>query len=115
MRKPDVSFIRLDRLSLEQASTVGHCPVVPDLVVEVLSPNDVAYQVDARVQLYLDTGARLVWVVNPQRHTMAVHRASGIGAILREQDELTGEDVVPGFRCHVGEFFQPPAGIGVER
>jgi Uma2 family endonuclease len=112
VRKPDVSFIRLGRLSLAQAAE-GHCPVVPDLAVEVLSPNDTAYEVDAKVRLYLDAGVRLVWVVNPQQRTVEVHRPAGLGSILREQDELTGEEVVPGFSCRVGDFFQPPAGAGV--
>jgi Uma2 family endonuclease len=109
VRKPDVSSIRLGRLSLEQASE-GHCPVVPDLAVEVLSPNDTAYEVDAKVRLYLDAGVRLVWVVNPQQRTVRVHRPTSLGSILREQDELSGEDVIPGFTCLVGEFFEPPPG-----
>jgi Uma2 family endonuclease len=112
VRKPDVSFIRLERLSLAQATAEGHCPVVPDLMVEVVSPNDLAYEVDEKVQLYLDAGTRLVWVVNPQRRTVAVHRPTSLGSILREQDELTGEDVVRGFCCRVGDFFEPPPGVG---
>jgi len=112
VRKPDVSFVRLERLSLAQATAEGHCPVVPDLAVEVLSPNDTAYEVDAKVQLYLDAGARLVWVVNPQQQTVEVHRATGQGTILRQNDELTGEDVVVGFQCRVADLFQPPAGVG---
>ncbi|HJT76270.1 MAG TPA: Uma2 family endonuclease [Gemmataceae bacterium] len=109
VRKPDVAFIQLGRLSVQQAAA-GHCPVVPDLAVEVLSPNDVAYEVDAKVRLYLDAGVGLVWVVNPEQRTVEVHRPTSLGSILREQDELTGEDVVPGFRCRVGEFFEPPPG-----
>jgi Uma2 family endonuclease len=108
VRKPNVSFIRRERLSLAQATVEAHCPVVPDLMVEVVSPNDTAYEVDEKVQLYLDAGTRLVWVVNPQRRTVAVHRPTSLGTILREQDELTGEDVVPGFRCQVRDFFEPP-------
>jgi Uma2 family endonuclease len=112
VRRPDVSFIRLERLSLATATAEGHCPVVPDLMVEVVSPNDTAYEVDEKVQLYLDAGTRLVWVVNPQQRTVEVHRPASLGSILREQDELTGEEVLPGFACHVRGFFEPPAGIG---
>jgi Uma2 family endonuclease len=112
VRRADVSFIRLERLSLAQATAEGHCPVVPDLVVEVISPNDTVYEVDAKVQLYLHAGTRLVWVVNPQQQIVEVHRATGLGTILRPNDELTGEDVVVGFRRRVGDLFQPPAGVG---
>jgi Uma2 family endonuclease len=111
VRKPDVSFIRAQRLSLTQATAQGHCPVVPDLAVEVTSPNDTAYEIDEKVREFLDAGVQLIWVVNPEQRTVAIHRASGPGAILREHDEVSGEDVVPGFRCRVGDFTLPPPGV----
>lgn len=111
VRRPDVSFIRRDRLSLAQATTEGHLAIAPDLTTEVMSPNDLGYEVAKKVQQWLHAGVRLVWVVNPETRTIDVHRAHGAGTILREQDELDGEDVLPGFRCAVRELFEPPAGI----
>jgi Uma2 family endonuclease len=111
VRKADVSFIRLERLTLAQATAEGHLPIAPDLAVEVLSPDDLAYEVDAKVQDYLSAGVRLVWVVNPQARTIEVHRLRGAGVILRENDELNGEDVLPGFTCRVGDLFRPPPGV----
>ena len=108
VRKADVSFIRLDRLSLEQATAEGHNPVAPDLVTEVVSPNDSYYDVEEKVEEWLRAGVRLVWVVNPQRRTVAVHRRHSSGTILQEEEYLDGEDVLPGFRCQVKELFLPP-------
>jgi Uma2 family endonuclease len=55
-------------------------------------------------------GVRLVWVMSPQNHTVRVYRGNGSSYSLRENDELDGEDVVPGFRCRVGDLFpRPPA------
>jgi Uma2 family endonuclease len=113
VRKADVSFIEASRMSLAQATAEGYLTIVPDLAVEVLSPNDLAYEVDEKVQEFLRAGARLVWVVNPQAHTVEVHRPRGTGTILRETDELDGEDVLPGFRCRVGDLFVPPAGVAL--
>jgi Uma2 family endonuclease len=110
VRRPDFSFIRLSRLPLATATTEGHCPIAPDLAVEVMSPNDLAYEVDEKVQEFLAAGVPLVWVVNPQQRTVEVHRPNATGTILRENDEITGEDVITGFRCRVGDFFIPPAG-----
>jgi Uma2 family endonuclease len=111
VRKADVSFIRAARLSLAQATAEGHLPIAPDLAVEVVSPNDLAYDVDAKVQDYLQANVSLVWVVNPQVRVVEVHRRHGPGTILREPDELDGEDVLPGFRCPVRELFLPPPGV----
>jgi Uma2 family endonuclease len=111
VRKADVSFIRLQRCSLAQATTEGHCPIAPDLAVKVMSPNDIAYEIDDKVREFLDAGVSLVWVVNPEQRTIEVHRAGGPGTILRENDELSGEEVIPGFRRRVGDFMQPPPGV----
>src|SRR5262249_36993748 len=70
VRKADVSFIRRDRLAQAQLKTAGHCRIAPDLAVEVISPNDLAYEVDAKVQLWLNAGVQRVWVVNPQQRTL---------------------------------------------
>lgn len=112
VRKPDVSLIHLNRLTLAQATEEGHCPVAPDFVVEVISPNDLVYEVDRKTREFLEAGVRLVWVVNPEERTVEIHRPTGVGAILRHQDEITGEDVIPGFRCKVEEFFIAPSVSG---
>lgn len=109
VRKADVSFIRLERLTLAQATEEGHVPIAPDLAVEVMSPNDLAYDVDEKVQDYRRAGVALVWVVNPRTRTVEVHRRDGVGTILGENDELSGENVIPGFRCRVGDLFIPPS------
>lgn len=107
IRKPDVSFIDRDRMTRRTMPT-GHCDLVPDLVVEVISPNDLYSEVDDKVSEYLLAGVRLVWVVNPQRKLIHVHRAEGADSTLRGSDELSGEDVVPGFRCSLNDVFQWP-------
>ncbi len=47
----------------------------------------------------------LIWVINPQSRKVMVHRIDGSVARLRETDEHSGEDVIPGFRCPVHELF----------
>jgi Uma2 family endonuclease len=111
IRKADVSFIRSQRCSLAQATTEGHCPIAPDLAVEVISPNDIAYEIYEEVREFLDAGVPLVWVVNPEQRTVAIRHAGGPGTILRENDEISGEDVIPGFRSRVGDFMEPPPGV----
>jgi hypothetical protein len=49
----------------------------------------------------------LVWVVNPKSYTVMVYRGDGSVSRLRASDELSGEDVIPGFRCPVRTIFPP--------
>jgi len=88
----------------------GHIRIVPDLAVEVISANDLAYAVDEKVDEYETAGVQLIWIVNPEMRTVRVHRADGTVRVLPEKDELDGEHVLPGFRCRVGELFLPAAG-----
>lgn len=61
-----------------------------------------------RVEELLAAGIRLVWVINPQLRTVEIHRPGGKITKLYANDELTGEDVIPGFRCHVADLFPTP-------
>jgi Uma2 family endonuclease len=96
-------------MSTEQAEEQGHISIRPDLAVEVLSPNDLAYEVDAKVKEFLAAGVPLVWVVNPDTREIVVHRQDESLGKFREQDEIGGEDVLPEYRCPVAEFFKLPA------
>src|SRR5262249_36783129 len=73
VRRLDASFIRRERLSPERLMQEGHAKIAPDLAVEVVPPNDLAYEVDEKVDDYLDAGIPLVWVVNPRSRTVRVH------------------------------------------
>jgi Uma2 family endonuclease len=97
VRGPDVAFVRQDRLP--QPIPTNYLEFAPDLVIEVLSPDDRPGEVLARVGDWLDAGARLVWVIDPQRRLARVYRADGTESLLQETDQLLGEDVLPGFSC----------------
>jgi Uma2 family endonuclease len=106
VRKPDVSFIRRGRLPDERIPD-GYVRIVPDLAVEVVSPNDTAYEVDAKIQEYLAAGVPLVWVVNPEVRTIHIYRGDGSVERLREDEELTAPELLPELRCRVADLFTP--------
>lgn len=112
VRRADTAFIALARLTPELASTAGHCPVAPDLVVEVISPDDRAANVNQKTREWLDAGVRLVWVIDPDARTVfAYHRDRPATAdIVREGDTLTGDPVLPGFALPAADLFRFPAG-----
>ena len=104
VRKPDVSLIAAHRLSTDQLPT-GHCEIVPDLAVEVISPNDLYSEVEEKVDEYLRAGVRLVWVMDPHTKSIRVHRHDGTVSNLHTDDKLDGENVAPGFQCSVRQLF----------
>src|SRR5208283_58881 len=79
----------------------GYVTIPPDIAIEVTSPNDVIYELEEKVEEYLRAGVRLIWLIHPEVRVIQVIRGDGSGYRLRAGDELSGEDVVPGFRCPV--------------
>ena len=100
--EPDVAFVRGDRWS---AGKTGYPTVAPDLVVEVASPSQSGPSIEEKTALYRSVGVRLIWMIDPERHTVRVHHADGPESLLSEHDEIDGEDVLPGFRLPVRQFF----------
>jgi Uma2 family endonuclease len=104
VRAPDVAFVARERISTEGVPE-GFWPFAPDLAVEVILPSDRFDDVMSKVQEYLNAGTRLVWVLHPRTQTAMAYRPTGEARLLRGQDELSGEEVLPGFRCRVDELF----------
>jgi Uma2 family endonuclease len=102
VRAPDAAF--LDRDRARHVARRGYAPVAPNLVVEVLSPDDRPADVLAKAADWLSAGTELVWVIDPERREARVHRADGSVAVLDAGASLDGEGVLPGFRCSVGEL-----------
>ncbi len=107
VRKPDVSYVRLDRLP-EGRSPRGILELVPDFAAEVLSPNDKAVDVFEKLADYRAAGISVVWVLNPDLRTVEVRTADGSIQEFREGDELIGDPVLPGFRVRVEDLFPTP-------
>jgi Uma2 family endonuclease len=105
VRAPDVGFVCADRV--RGGLTRGFFPGAPDLAVEVVSPSDRASEVLAKTRDWLAAGCRAVWVVDPAERTVSIHDNCGQVRTLGVSDELTGSDVVPGFRLPVAEIFLP--------
>ena len=104
VRKPGASFFRPGRLlHLPE----GFTTIPPDIAVEVISPSDVLYEVEAKVDEYLDAGVKLVWLINPSNRSVRVFQPNQRPIQLGPADDLTGSDVLPDFRCSVAELFPP--------
>ena len=108
LRKPDVSFVRFGRLPNEQPAD-AYDSLAPDWAIEVLSPGDTVLELEEKIDEYLGAGVRLIWVINPELKVVKVHVPGRPIAEYRSGDELTGGDVMPGFRCQVASLFTMPS------
>jgi Uma2 family endonuclease len=102
---PDAAFVRTDRIPPEDQQD-GFWEVVPDLVVEVISPSDTVRYVVDKVAAYLDAGVEAVLTIDPRRQTLAVHTQDGVTRTLRESDVLELPAILPGFSIPVSEIFR---------
>jgi len=104
VRCPDVTFVRTEKLpGGKSPNTFGE--LVPDLAVEVLSPNDSLKEVGRKVGEFLECGVPLVWVVDAERETVTVYRSLSDARQYAAENTITAEPVLPGFACKVSRFF----------
>jgi Uma2 family endonuclease len=101
---PDVAFARQGQLDVTGIPK-AFFPEAPALVVEVVSPSDTVEQVDEKMCRWLAAGVELAWVVHPVGRTITVYRSLDDIRVLTEKDSLSGDDVIQGFECRVGDLF----------
>ena len=104
VRACDFAFVAKNRLPAVLPK--GYLPFAPDLVLETRSPSESKRMVADKVAMWLLAGARLVWVLDPQAHSVTVYRAGRTPQILGENDTLGGEDVLPGFTLLLSRVFR---------
>jgi Uma2 family endonuclease len=106
VRGPDVMLFE-DAARIEDVEEkYGEKPLV--LVVEVLSPNDTPGKITERIQEQKRFGTPLIWVLDPEARNVTVYRPGKEEKVVLENEELTGEDVLPDLRVRVAELFALP-------
>ena len=108
VREPDVAFFSAAKVP-PGVRVTGYSEAIPDLVVEITSPNDSHREVHDKAHMWLNHGVRLVWVVQPETRTVDVYRPDQAIVTLGDKDALDGLDVLPGFTCDVSAVFGPQA------
>jgi Uma2 family endonuclease len=87
----------------------GWIKIPPDLTVEVVSPDDSIEDFEEKLEDYQKARVPLVWVIYPKRRKARIFRLDGTDVVLSEGDDLSGEDIIPGFRCPLREILPPRA------
>ena len=104
VRSPDIAFVSA-KLLAQHGRPKQFFPVPPDLAIEIVSPHDIYVEVEEKVQEWLDAGTLVVWVVNPRRRSVTVHVPGNNPIVLKFDDTLTSDPVLPGFALPVRRIF----------
>lgn len=105
-RSPDAAWVqrvRWDALTPQQQD--GYPPLCPDFVVELRSQGDSLEELQAKMREYMDNGARLGWLINPQARQVEIYRQGQRVEVLQAPLALSGEDVLPGFVLSLQRIF----------
>lgn len=103
-RLPDVSFTRANAPLVDQGSVTD----MPDLAVEIKSPDKTIIGMRATADYYLQNGSRLVWLVYPNYQLVEIYRKNVDVDFRRKHQILSGYDVLPGFELLVADVFADP-------
>ena len=104
VRAPDMAYIATDRMPPK--GPPGWVRVMPDLVAEVVSSGDRPAEISEKVQMWLDAGVKLVWVLYPTRQVIEVYQPNQAPVTLTGGAMVDGGSVVPGFSVPVAHIFE---------
>jgi Uma2 family endonuclease len=103
VRAPDLAFVEQTRIPTTDPK--GFWRGAPDMAIEVLSPDDRRSDIEIKIDECLARGVRLVVVLDPDESTVSLCRRSMPAIVLRDDETIDLDDVVPGFQCTVREVF----------
>lgn len=109
-RRPDAAFVSYERWPKNRAIERSNAwDVIPDLVVEVVSPTNLAEEIPTKVREYFEAGVRRAWVIYVHESLVYEYDSPRSIRVLGREDTLDGGQVIPGFRLPLVELFE---GIG---
>jgi Uma2 family endonuclease len=108
-RRPDVAFVSYARWPTSIVAREPAWNVVPDLAVEIVSPTNLAEEVDRKITDYFQSEVRLVWVFYPDSGRVYVYQSPTHVSILERTDTLDGGEVLPGFRLPIAQVYEAVA------
>ncbi len=106
VRSPDASWISRSRLAtLTADQRKKFIPLCPDFALELRSPSDDLDVLQAKMQEYLDNGAQLGWLIDPDNRCVYVYRPQGGVECLEDLDAISGDPILPGLVLELNEIW----------
>jgi Uma2 family endonuclease len=102
----DVAYISNERFA--QVQSKSYLDVAPELIVEVLSPDDAWSDVMDKLADYFAIGVQAVWIADPKRAQIFAYRSLTDVQLFTQEQEISGGTILPGFNAAVAGFFYKP-------
>ncbi|MCE2487046.1 MAG: Uma2 family endonuclease [Desulfurellaceae bacterium] len=106
MRSPDAAWLRRSRwesLSPDQKQTF--LPLCPDFVIELRSGTDSLQSLQDKLQEYIQNGALLGWLIDPQYRRVYVYRPGAPSECLEKVNSISGDPELPGFGLDLSQVW----------
>ena len=71
-----------------------------------MSPTDSLKETQAKMQEYMENGVKLGWLIDPKTRLVEIYRQAQPVEVLESPNELSGEDVLPGFVLNMQIFWE---------
>jgi len=107
-RSPDAAWVLRERLAgFTPEQKQKFLPLCPDFVIELRSPSDRLEDVQAKMEEYIENGARLGWLIDPQEKCVHVYRPDLMSQVLQAVEKVSGEGELPGFVLDLRDIWEP--------
>lgn len=104
-RSPDVAWVAKSRIAALAPDPAKFLPLAPDFVIELRSATDKLATLQHKMSEYRDCGVRLGWLIDPQEKRVEIYRAGRPTEYLSQPEQLSGEEVLPGFVLAMAEIW----------
>ena len=107
VRSPDVAWVQRARLAgLTAEQKRGFLPLCPDFVIELCSPSDSMAALQRKMEEYQENGARLGWLIDPDRRRVGIYHAGGDVEWRAQPASISADPVLPGFVLSVADIWE---------
>jgi Uma2 family endonuclease len=107
MRSPDAAWIEATRWNaLSRAEQNRFSPICPDFLIELRSQTDDLAQLEAKMTKWLLNGAKLAWLIDPERQLVAVYRPGGLPEVHHHPNSIQGNGVIAGFELAMARIWE---------
>jgi Uma2 family endonuclease len=101
MRRPDIAYLTKEQLQQGKEDI----DVIPEFMIEVISKNDIANDIEKKLMEYFKYGVKVVWLIYPELQIIKIHHSFKNHQTCTDDDICSASPVLEGFEIRVNELF----------